>query len=110
MNQKSSLREDPQFVSWVLTGNSEETEEPRQQIIWCGTLQRRPLVRLTPRIPAQLPKKLFPGNFRVLARPNFSAAPSRGQDRPSRTDSLTKPAPPVTEVPNAPAGLAGYGR
>jgi hypothetical protein len=22
MNQKSSLREDPQFVSWVLTGNS----------------------------------------------------------------------------------------
>jgi hypothetical protein len=29
MNQKSSLREDPQFVSWVLTGNSCNTKITR---------------------------------------------------------------------------------
>jgi hypothetical protein len=27
MNQKSSLREDPQFVSWVLTGNNNESAQ-----------------------------------------------------------------------------------
>jgi hypothetical protein len=31
MNQKSSLREVPQFVSWVLTGNNRGTIE-RQEI------------------------------------------------------------------------------
>ena len=29
MNQKSSLREDPQFVSYVLTGNSNSLSVPR---------------------------------------------------------------------------------
>ena len=31
MNQKSSLREVPQFVSWVLTGNTGEVKDLRRE-------------------------------------------------------------------------------
>jgi hypothetical protein len=33
MNQKSSLREDPQFVSWVLTGDNYDTSWHQ---LWTG--------------------------------------------------------------------------
>jgi hypothetical protein len=31
MNQKSSLREDPKFVSWVLTGDTGEVSIPKDR-------------------------------------------------------------------------------
>ena len=36
MNQKSSLREDLQFVSWVLTGNTLPAPAPSLGLLFCG--------------------------------------------------------------------------
>jgi hypothetical protein len=70
MNQKSSLREDPQFVSWTLTGNT-------SQIPVCPILFERGPTRFAQSLTRGRPKIVSIGSSTTAGEGNTKAYPDR---------------------------------